>query len=377
MWPIEIMHVDLLKTMHSTIVLPRAFLCVFWAGTIPLGHVYGETLPDQRIPIPELTKRAGIHWPRTIESTKATTLSAAVVICTRDRPSLLARCLNSLRSQTLSPTEVCVIDNLSQTDETRKIAIAAGAEYVREDRPGGSIARNTGALRTKSEIVCYADDDVELHTEWLKQLVSAFDSEAVLAVTGLVLPAELSTEAQCRFEYQWGFSRGYNRRDYGPQFYNATRRYGCPVWTIATGGNMALRRGVFNTIGLFDERLGPAAAGCSEDSELWYRILHNGGTCRYEPRAVVFHHHRKSAEAMREQIRGYMRGHTAALLIQYERTGDLGNLRRLFLSLPWGYLRRILKRLLIGRTIDSKHMLVEIYGCLQGIVFYAQRRWLQ
>jgi hypothetical protein len=91
----------------------------------------------------------------------------------------------------------------------------------------------------------------------------------------------------------------------------------------------------------------------------------------------VFHHHRESAEAMREQIRGYMRGHTAALLIQYERTGDLGNLRRLFLSLPWGYLRRILKRLLIGRTIDSKHMLVEIYGCLQGIVFYAQRRWLQ
>jgi hypothetical protein len=97
--------------------------------------------------------------------------------------------------------------------------------------------------------------------------------------------------------------------------------------------------------GGFEERLDVGAAGCSGDSEFWNRILHTGGVCRYEPGAVIYHFHRRTVEGLRAQIRAYMRGHIAALLVQYERTGERGNLRRIYRSLPGWYLSQGLRRL--------------------------------
>jgi glycosyltransferase involved in cell wall biosynthesis len=294
----------------------------------------------------------------------------SVVICTRNRPGELARCLASLPSQTRVPDQILVVDNGSQGDETRQAALAAGVDYVREDRPGLDIARNTGATRASGDIVAYTDDDVELHPRWLERLVDAFDQEHVWAVTGLVLPAELETEAQYVFEREWGFGRGFTRKDHGPAFYQANRRRGCPVWEIGAGANMAFRRWVFDGIGLFDERLDVGAAGCSGDSEFWYRVLYHGGTCRYEPTAVVFHHHRQTYDALAKQIRAYMSGHTAALLVQYERTGDLGNLRRLVLTLPRRYVGQFKRRLIRGPDHTTCLLNEQIAGCAAGVLYY-------
>jgi GT2 family glycosyltransferase len=137
---------------------------------------------------------------------------------------------------------------------------------------------------------------------------------------------------------------------------------------------MAFRRWVFEGVGLFDERLDVGAAGCSGDSEFWYRILYNGGTCRYEPSAAVFHHHRRELDALARQIRAYMRGHAAALLVQYERTRDLGNLRRLFITLPRYYLGRLMRRAIAGPGYSTRLLKEEIIGCLAGILYYLRAR---
>jgi GT2 family glycosyltransferase len=184
----------------------------------------------------------------------------------------------------------------------------------------------------------------------LQRIEGAFDAKEIWAVTGLILPAELETEAQCIFEKVWTFGRGFQRRDFGPLFFSDTRKQVCPAWEIGAGANMAFRREVFDKIGGFDERLDAGAAGCSGDSEFWYRILHAGGVRRYEPSAVLYHFHRRTPEGLRAQIRAYMRGHVAALLVQYERTGERGNLRRIYRSLPKWYLRQGLRRLAVRRT---------------------------
>ena len=88
---------------------------------------------------------------------------------------------------------------------------------------------------------------------------------------------------------------------------------------------MAFRREAFERVGLFDERLGAGAAGCSEDSELWYRLLAEGHQCRYAPTAVVFHYHRTHWEELRHQTYSYMRGHVAALFFQFDRYRHWGN----------------------------------------------------
>jgi hypothetical protein len=60
-------------------------------------------------------------------------------------------------------------------------------------------------------------------------------------------------------------------------------------WDIKTltGGNIAVKREVFDYAGLFDERLGPGGLGISEDVEFAKRILKFGKRIGWEPKAAV------------------------------------------------------------------------------------------
>jgi GT2 family glycosyltransferase len=245
-------------------------------------------------------------------------------------------------------------------------------DYVREDRPGLDIARNCGVRAATGDIVAFTDDDVRLHPRWLERLTAAFDADVVMAVTGLVLPAELETAAQLHFETHWGFGRGYRPIDFGADFFRTDRTHGCPAWKIGAGANMAFRRESFRRAGLFDERLDVGAAGCSGDSEYWHRVLFHGGICRYEPAAVAFHYHRREFAGLSQQIFAYMRGHAAALLVQYERSGNLGNLRRALATLPAWYAQRWLRRALRGRAENDLLLAEETRGFISGLLFYTR-----
>jgi GT2 family glycosyltransferase len=296
------------------------------------------------------------------------------VICTRDRPGELERCLASLPEQTYPPREIIVVDNASRDQRTRDVALAAGATYVREDRPGLDFARNTGAQRATSEVVAYTDDDVLLHPRWLERLVGAFDRPDIMASTGLLLPGELATEAQRHFEIYWGFSQGYRRKDFNPASFAAHKGRVFPAWDMGAGASMAFRRELFDRIGYFDERLDVGQAGCSGDSEFWYRLLANGYSCRYEPSSVAFHFHRRTMEGLSSQIFHYMRGHVAALLVQYERTGIRANLKQAFYRMPSWYASRLWARLRGGPSPTDRFLKEEILGCLSGLFFYYRQR---
>jgi GT2 family glycosyltransferase len=248
--------------------------------------------------------------------------------------------------------------------------MAAGATYVRENRQGLDFARNSGARAASGEIVVYTDDDVHLHPRCLERMVAAFDDPRIMAVTGLVIPAELETRAQRHFEMFWSFGRGYRQINYDSEFFSVDKTRGCPAWIIGAGASMAFRRRIFDRIGLFDERLDAGQAGCSGDSEYWHRVLTHGWTCRYEPAAVVFHYHRRDMAGLSNQIFHYMRGHSAALLVQYERTGNWGNLRRALATMPWWYLRRVARGVLKGWTEGDLLLAQEIRGYVSGLRFY-------
>jgi len=345
----------------------RITLVVFEADGLPIGQAWLKS--GERLAVPgDVPDR--IEHRRRDRKPDSPTASTSVVICTRDRPQELHRCLQSFARQSLPPDEVIVVDNASVTGETRDIAVSAGVTYLREDRAGLDFARNTGATAATGEIIIYADDDTALHPHLVRNTLAAFDDPKVAAVTGLVLPATLATEAQWLFEDQWSFGRGYDRIDYDTEFYHQTRIHGCPAWIIGAGANMAFRRSIFATIGLFDERLDVGQAGCSGDSEYWYRILAAGYTCRYEPTAVVWHFHREQIAGLSSQIFHYMRGHTAALMVQYERTGDRGNLRRAFLSMPRYYARCFAGRILRGTKPSNRFLGEQVRGAMAGILFY-------
>ncbi|CAN5791963.1 hypothetical protein BH09VER1_BH09VER1_19080 [soil metagenome] len=322
---------------------------------------------------PDFSSLAGLTHPLAqlvfppLPSSPVPTVS--IIICTRRRSGDLRRCLASLAQLDPPPAEILVVNNDPSDESTRDVAQSfPGIQCVDEPQPGLSRARNTGLRNVTGDIIAWTDDDTVALPKWVEAIRRVFLDPAISGMTGLVLPGSLETPSQLRFERDFGgFNRGYRAITFDPRFFSEMKDRGVPVWMVGAGANMAFRRSVFEKLGGFDERLGAGAAGCSEDSEFWYRMLNAGLSLRYEPLAVVDHFHRVDEEGFSSQMVAYMRGHVFALLVQYEKYGHSGNLRRLFLSLPRYYWGVICGRLEGGErgTIAS-----EILGCLEGVGAY-------
>jgi len=411
--PCPIVHVDTSRQMPIDRVLPTKspVYAVFWWKHVPLAHVsapptalrsppqfldqvfdaFAPTVAhyaaDSGYAIDERTMRE--HWlgqrqqdwnalmDRVVPPSRGAFSAAdvSVVVCTRNRPDQLRDCLQQLQQQASPAREVIVVDNASADRSTADVtATFPGVTYCREDRAGLDIARNTGARLAAGPIVAYADDDVVLHPMWTRQIAAGFDAPDVMAVTGLVLAAELETTAQVLFERYWSFNRGYLSRRYDRHYFAAHQHRGVPVWDIGAGANMAFRKTVFDSIGYFDERLDVGAAGCNGDSEYWYRILAAGYAIRYAPLAVAYHRHRRDMRSLRRQLFHYMRGLTAALHVQHERSGDTGNLRHLYLTLLPAYCKALPKAAWAGFAGQYSTYWNEITGIASGLWFYARHR---
>jgi glycosyltransferase involved in cell wall biosynthesis len=298
----------------------------------------------------------------------------SVVICTRDRPVHISRCLQALGQLSCVPAEIIVVDNAPKNDETKKVvAQFPGVRYHHEPRPGLDIARNAGVRLATAPVVAFVDDDVTVHPHCIYWIWKTFRDEGVSAMTGLVLAASLDTEAQVLFEKQWRFNRGYRDQVYDTAFFNRTIAHGTPVWIIGAGANMAFRKSIFSETGYFDERLDVGAAGCNGDSELWFRILAKGHSIAYNPRAVVWHEHRRDMQGLRRQLYGYMRGFTVAALIQQRMHSAAGYKRHLFLRLPKWYLGLLVKGFPAYRSRYAT-IFTEMKGMLSGIAYYLKHK---
>ena len=407
--PYKIVHVHLEKPLEEVGLFPleagTRFYCVFWWKEIPLGHLFIEPgtllaknelratvvsviepvidaylqgrVNDKQYKSAFITgnHQAFMHRMETIFSDYTphdlpAWLDISVVICTRNRSGYLKRCLESLGTLKCAPSEIIVVDNAPTDESTRKVVEHFdGVTYCREPRAGLDIARNTGAKKASYSIVAYIDDDVILHPLWSYQVWKAFEDPAIAAMTGLVIASSLDTESQQTFEKYWSFNRGYKETLYNQGFFRKSLQSGPPVWEIGAGANMAFRKSIFSKVGYFDERLDVGAAGCSGDSEIWFRILARGYEIFYCPRAVVYHEHRKQLEALNKQLFNYMRGFAAAALIQQEQNELAGYRKHLFHEMPIYYLRLLAKGFPLYHS-RYRTLFSEISGFISGIVYF-------
>ncbi|WP_432985950.1 glycosyltransferase [Dactylosporangium sp. CA-233914] len=237
-----------------------------------------------------------------------------VVVCTRDQPDALEQCLDSVQRQRYPGFDVLVVDNAPSSDATREIAQNRQVRYVREPRPGLSNARNRALRETGEEILAWLDDDETADEHWLAEIARGFaEHPEADVVTGVVVPAELETAAQCWFEEFGGHSKG---RGFTPAVFSpATRKIQHPLYPLppfGAGANMAWRAASARGIGGFDPALGagtPAMGG--EDTVAFAKVLLGGGTIAYHPAAVTRHTHRRDLAALQRQLFGYGVGLTA------------------------------------------------------------------
>ncbi|MEU3143933.1 MULTISPECIES: glycosyltransferase family 2 protein [unclassified Streptomyces] len=244
---------------------------------------------------------------------------ASVVVATRERAGQLTRALDSLLAQDHPHFETVVVDNAPVSDETRDLVQRKYGErvrYVREPVPGLATAHNTGLAHALGEVIAFTDDDVVADARWLTELTAPFAADPGLGcATGLILPARLRTPAQVLLESHGGFAKGFTPTTYDPQdpprdeplFPFTAGRFG-------SGANMAFRTEVLRAVGGFDPATGagtPARGG--DDLYGFVRVLAQGHRLRYTPRALVWHHHRKTWADLETQAFGYGAGLTACL----------------------------------------------------------------
>lgn len=295
----------------------------------------------------------------------------SVVICTRNRATHLSECLQQIKNLICQPEEIIVVDNAPLDTSTRQIVKQFPCvRYVIEPKAGLDFARNTGITTASQSIVAFVDDDVQVHPFWAYRVWETFQNSSVSAMTGLVIASEIDSEAQFIFEKHWSFNRGYLNKIYDKAYFSSLKAP--PVWEIGAGANMAFRKSLFEKVGNFHELLDVGAAGCSGDSEMWFRILANGNDIQYNPKAVVYHEHRRDIKALKKQLFNYMRGFTTAALWQHRQLPELGYKKRVFLGLPKYYAILLAKGFPWYRE-RHKTLWVEMKGVISGLIYFYKR----
>ncbi len=247
--------------------------------------------------------------------------AVTVVVCTRDRPDGVRRCVEALQRLRYDKLEILIVDNAPSDGRCESmVATLRGADdrirYVREPRPGLSCARNRGVAEAAGEIVAFTDDDVRVDELWLDAVVRGFERDpSVACVTGLVASASLEHPAEQFFDGRvfWSSNCEHALHVLEP----AGERSRLHPWAaggFGTGANVAFRLSVLRSLGGFDECLGagsPTQGG--EDLDIFVRVLRAGYALSYEPDALVWHDHRVSEASLRAQMHGYGRGLSAYL----------------------------------------------------------------
>jgi len=131
-----------------------------------------------------------------------------LVICTKDRPADLVRCLSSVYAQSRLPARIVVVDS-SESDESRLAATESAQRtnatlLVLTSVPGLTLQRNLAldSLLDETEVVHFVDDDTVLEPDYLRAVVQQFEVEPdAVGVGGMIvgLPPHRPSRMRCVF----------------------------------------------------------------------------------------------------------------------------------------------------------------------------------
>jgi glucosyl-dolichyl phosphate glucuronosyltransferase len=210
---------------------------------------------------------------------RSSSLSASVIVATRNRAAYLTECLRLLSDQDCKePFEIIVIDNDS-TDDTAAVIEEwrqknPKIHTFRETRIGLSAAKNAGARLATGELLLFTDDDVLVQRNWVSKYLDWFarnDKPNVL-VGGPVIPI-LNDLRPWPLWFDEQALTGIGLLHYG-------MARSLLDWEYVWGANMAMTPEVFRRVGPWDESVGRRGEerGTYEDIEYQDRARAAGCT---------------------------------------------------------------------------------------------------
>ncbi|MGH7915350.1 MAG: glycosyltransferase, partial [Candidatus Binataceae bacterium] len=222
------------------------------------------------------------------------TIRLTLAVPTHNRAATLGDTLASLAAQSLPEgveTECIVIDNNS-SDGTPAVVEEAAAHApfamrrVFETGPGSSFARNRAIDEAAGDFILFIDDDAVADSNWAALMLSALERRGLDAAGGMVLP-------------RWEITPP---RWLGPSLYVRFAVHDQHAIAAAPlkdaealrnyfSANAGFRRECFTRFGRFREDLGVVGGNpiSGEDTDLFARIIEDGGAMGFVAEARVFH----------------------------------------------------------------------------------------
>lgn len=166
--------------------------------------------------------------------------------------------------------EVIVVDNNSK-DNTSEIIKEFQVIYLCEKKQSSYAARNKGIKESKGDILAFIDGDCIPDKDWLKNAITHFINEDVDIIAGnIILSINYPSPLKLIDIYQL-IAMGERQKD-------SEKEGKC------AGGNLIVKKEIFEKIGYFDESL--ISGG---DGEWTKRAINNGFTLRYCNDVKVYH----------------------------------------------------------------------------------------
>ncbi|WP_142986876.1 glycosyltransferase [Halorubrum cibi] len=213
----------------------------------------------------------------------------SVIIPVYNDPCGLSETVESILQQDLlESVEIIIVDNDS-TDDTRNVAHEYADEHgrvfvaVEDDIQSSYAARNTGIARARGDVLVFIDADITADSDWLETIVSEIHGTEYLTYDVEVYVPEGRDTLVARYNAHTSFPI---------EVYAKERDFG-------GGGCIAVRRDVFEDVGLFDHRL--ISGG---DAEFGNRVVASGREIKFTPDTRVYHPARTS---LRSQIKKEIR----------------------------------------------------------------------
>lgn len=259
----------------------------------------------------------------------------SVIIPTIDRHEVLLKLLKKLEHQTCSDFELVIVDS----SKTRSVELESYVRskptinYIRFEKRSLPAARNVGALSANGQVLLFIDDDVDPDNDLFRAHVENYSSADISGVAGKV-------------------TGGYDRQTSGPVgkiraidakiFRNFTGDSKCSVDHMP-GGNMSIRKVVFEQVGGFDKNFRGSFDG--EETDFCLRARRLKFNFVYEPKAVVFHKRHETGGIRQSKFSTYLywNAHNVTLFS--------------FRHCPWWSLIPI---------VISRMMRFSLYGLLRG-----------
>lgn len=278
-----------------------------------------------------------------------------IVICTYNRAGYLKDTLEDLAEQDIYPSlyEILVINNNSSdgTDTVCEIFSKTHPKslfrWVNEPNQGLSYARNRAVKEALTQILLYIDDDVYLPYDFVRSALEYVDKrQSTLCAGGRIFVSFDDLESQP----DWipaELMPMFGLHDLGSH----DKIY--PSGNFPRGGNMMIRKTVFDAFGYFDTQLGRTGKKLlgSEEKAFFDRIRKNGVQLHYWAEMQLTHRigsQRLEKEYLKKQSAGI--GYSERLRVQEvftetagKFTSELFKLAASFLIAGWYFLRGKLK----------------------------------